>query len=285
MSVNVSLDRNIQDFLPVEKLQALKGEKLLLVIKNGQLRWRLKILLNGILEIYEALTAEAGLEIAAKIQPVAIIAEQVPPLVDGVAFCKSIKGCEKCGHITFMIVCRALDPSVPFLSYSAGADACFTGPLNVRILIHQIINIFQSREKLYPGLQEQFFNKLQNGTEQGVSKREEEFLKAISGFVTDHIYNSTLDAKTICVALGISKTVLYARIKRLTGQTVHEYIKSIRLERSLSLLAEGSLSVSQVAYEVGFNSHSYFDKCFFKRYGKRPKEYAKMKTSFTFLNP
>lgn len=284
MPEDVSFEQTIQDFLPEEKLIPIKGEKLLLVIANKQLRDRLRILLRGTLDIHEALTEEAGLELAGEIQPIAIIAEQVPPIIDGIAFCRRIKRCDRCGHLTFMIVCSEHDSSVPFLSYSAGADACFTGSLDVQILIHQIINIFQSRKKLYAGWHEMLLNKPERDMLRFVSKREEEFLKSFTGFVASNIYNSALDAKAVCLEMGISKTVLYSRIKKLTGQTVHEFIKAIRLERSLSLLAEESLSVSQVAYEVGFNSHSYFDKCFFKRYGKRPKEYAKMNKSFTLLN-
>jgi AraC-like DNA-binding protein len=66
-------------------------------------------------------------------------------------------------------------------------------------------------------------------------------------------------------------------VKTLTGQTVHEFIKSIRLKKSLRLLLEGRLSISQVAYEVGFNSHSYFDKCFARQYQMGPKEYINKK--------
>ena len=72
----------------------------------------------------------------------------------------------------------------------------------------------------------------------------------------------------------MSRTVLYAKIKTLTGQSVHEFIKSIRLKRSVILLLEGKLNISQIAIEVGFNSHSYFDKCFTKHYGVGPKEYV-----------
>jgi AraC-like DNA-binding protein len=71
----------------------------------------------------------------------------------------------------------------------------------------------------------------------------------------------------------MSRSVLYAKIKSLTGQSVHEFIKSIRLKQSLKLLLEGTMNISQIALEVGFNSHSYFDKCFVKQYGVGPKEY------------
>jgi AraC-like DNA-binding protein len=72
----------------------------------------------------------------------------------------------------------------------------------------------------------------------------------------------------------MSRSVLYAKIKSLTGQSVHEFIKSIRLKRSLKLLLDGTMNISQIALEVGFNSHSYFDKCFVKQYGMGPKEYV-----------
>ena len=107
-----------------------------------------------------------------------------------------------------------------------------------------------------------------------VNKRDEEFLNRLIYFINNNIADATLDARNISEEFGISRSVLYTKIKALTGQSVHEFVKSIRLKQSLKLLLEGRHTISQVALEVGFNSHSYFDKCFVKQYGVGPKEYV-----------
>ncbi len=106
-----------------------------------------------------------------------------------------------------------------------------------------------------------------------VSKLDRTFLNKLVGIIEPNISDFNLDAKFIWKEMATSRTVLYTRLKTLTGQIGHEFIKSIRLRKSLKLLWEGELSLSQVAFEVGFSSHSYFDKCFIKRYRMGPKEY------------
>jgi AraC-like DNA-binding protein len=93
-------------------------------------------------------------------------------------------------------------------------------------------------------------------------------------FIEANLSDPDVDAHSICRAMGMSRTVLYSKLRTLTGQSVHEFIKSVRLEHSLRLLHEGVLSINQIAFEVGFNSHSYFDRCFVKQYGIGPREYC-----------
>jgi AraC-like DNA-binding protein len=106
-----------------------------------------------------------------------------------------------------------------------------------------------------------------------LNKLDEEFLRKLIGYVESNISVPNIDARIICEEIGMSRTVLYSKIKSLTGQSVHEFIKTIRLKRSVGLLLEGTMNISQIALEVGFNSHSYFHKCFLKHYGVGPKEY------------
>jgi AraC-like DNA-binding protein len=116
-----------------------------------------------------------------------------------------------------------------------------------------------------------------------LNKLDAEFLNRLVSYIETNISDPNIDARHICDQLAISRTILYAKIKTLTGQSVHEFIKTIRLKKSLKFLLEGKLTVSQIALEVGFNSHSYFDKCLVKHYGLGPKEYVYKKKKQTLL--
>jgi len=105
---------------------------------------------------------------------------------------------------------------------------------------------------------------------------EREFLQKMAVFIKTNLSDPAVDAHSICREMGMSRTVLYSKVRTLTGQSVHEFIKSVRLQHSLELLHEGVLSINQIAFEVGFNSHSYFDRCFVKQYGMGPREYCNM---------
>ena len=110
-----------------------------------------------------------------------------------------------------------------------------------------------------------------------LSRTDTIFLHRLVKFIEDNISDADLDARRVCKEMAVSRTVLYSRIKMLTGESVHGLIKTVRLQQSVRLLLEGEMSISQVAFEVGFNSHSYFDKCFLRQYGMGPKKYINKK--------
>ena len=110
-------------------------------------------------------------------------------------------------------------------------------------------------------------------TSSSLSPRDAAFIQRLRQFIGDNFADPNLNAHRVRKEMAVSRTILYSRTRTLTGQSVHEYIRSVRLQRSLQLLLQGELTICQVAFEVGFNSHSYFDKCFLRQFGMGPKEY------------
>ena len=105
---------------------------------------------------------------------------------------------------------------------------------------------------------------------------DKEFIQSIIDLIETNLDNPDLDNEFLGEKLNLSRTVLYSKIKALTGLGVHEFIKTIRVKKSVELLKKGKLNVSQIAYEVGFSSPSYYIRCFVKQFGVSPKEYAKV---------
>jgi AraC-like DNA-binding protein len=138
-----------------------------------------------------------------------------------------------------------------------------------------ILNLIQHQEHMRQKMMEtnSFFPE-----DVSINKVDEEFINKVIRIIEENLSDPNFDYKEICDQSALSRTVLYTKIKTITGQGVHEFIKSIRLKKSLKLLTEGH-SPSQVCFDVGFNSHSYFNKCFIKQYGKPPKEFVKKKKS------
>jgi AraC-like DNA-binding protein len=195
--------------------------------------------------------------------------------MNGIEFCKEIKSATTTSHIPVILLTSVSEEKGQLEGYEAGADAYLNKPVRKEILIQVILNLIQSQEKVRDRMRESILGSNPIHPEDlVVNKRDEEFLNRLIDFINRNIANPTLDARHICEEFGISRSVLYTKIKILTGQSVHEFVKSIRLKQSLKLLLEGRHTISQVALEVGFNSHSYFDKCFVKQYGVGPKEYV-----------
>jgi YesN/AraC family two-component response regulator len=196
------------------------------------------------------------------------------PVMNGLEFCKAIKSNTSTSHIPVILLTSQWEERSQLSGYEAGADVYLTKPVKKELFIQVIINFIQSQEKLRSRIQESILSNTTFQPEEGtLNKLDEEFLQKLVAFIEANLSDPNIDARSICEELGISRTVLYAKLKSLTGQSVHEFIKSIRLKKSITYLLEGKLNISQVALEVGFNSHSYFDKCFVKQYGIGPKEY------------
>lgn len=274
-------DASALDFwanFPVDKLVKIKGKKILIVDDNKELRTYLRFILSGTFEIFEAENGQEGLAKALEIQPTVILSDLMMPVMDGLQFCKEIKSSTSTSHIPVIVLTSNGNEESQLSGYAAGADAYLSKPIKKELLIQVILNFIQNQEKMRERMREKILDtKTLQPEDLPLNKLDEEFLNKLIEFIEQNVTDANLDARSICEHLAMSRTVLYTKIKTLTGQSVHEFIKTIRLKRSIKLLTEGKLTISQVALEVGFNSHSYFDKCFVKQYGIGPKDYLTRK--------
>jgi AraC-like DNA-binding protein len=92
--------------------------------------------------------------------------------------------------------------------------------------------------------------------------------------VVENITNEKINADFISKKILISRSMVYIKIEALTGQSVNEFIRNIRLKKSTSFLKQKDCNVTEIAFNVGFSSQSYFTRCFTKKFGKSPKDYA-----------
>ena len=106
---------------------------------------------------------------------------------------------------------------------------------------------------------------------------DEKFLERAIEIIEKHISDSKFNAEILSKKVGMSRMQLYRKLRGLTDQTVHEFIRSIRLKRAVQLLEEKRMTITEVAYEVGFNDLTYFARCFRKQYNKSPSEYISTK--------
>jgi transcriptional regulator GlxA family with amidase domain len=102
---------------------------------------------------------------------------------------------------------------------------------------------------------------------------DERFLQKVVEVIEKNISDTSLNADSLGKKVGMSRTQLYRKIRGLTDQTVNEFIKNIRLKRAAQLLGEKRVTITEVAYAVGFNDLTYFARCFKKQYQKSPSEY------------
>ncbi|RAJ02361.1 signal transduction histidine kinase [Chitinophaga skermanii] len=263
--------------IPTEKFLKIKGKKILIVEDSKEIRDYLRLILSDVFEIFEAENGEQAYNMALEEMPSVIITDVLMPGMNGIQFCKEIKSHTATSHIPVIILTSQWEETMQASGYAAGAEAYLTKPVKQAVLLQVIFNFLQKQDQVYQRVRDQIYNDAPLPVDTMLSDVDQQFLNDLIQFIEANMANQELDAKQISKALLVSRTVLYNKVKSLTGQTVHEFIKAIRLRKSVQLLLSGNLSINQVAFEVGFNSHSYFDKCFHKQYGMGPKEYITRK--------
>ena len=228
----------------------------------------------GLAEKYNFRLAENGkvaLQMVGEEIPDLIISDVMMPEVDGYTLCKTVKESPKTSHIPFILLSALTLTDQQIEGIRCGADAYLTKPFIIKYLDALIENLFHRKELLveYTRMQS-----ILNPAEINVTSTEEKILKQVITFIESHISDPELSVQSICGATGFSHSYLYRMIKRITGGTLNELIKDIRIKRAAQLLKTRKLTIAEVMVEVGFSSHSYFSKCFRKVFGRSPGNYV-----------
>ncbi|UII20695.1 response regulator transcription factor [Fulvivirga ligni] len=233
-------------------------------------------LLSRYFVVHEAFNGLQALKLAEDLQPDVIISQVQLPLLNGLELCQQVRAHQQIGSIPFILISNSHGRFNQLQCYQAGADLHLVHPLKQEVIIQVVTNYIIKQEKLKQGLRSNHFTEI---TSTGiVVNKDDDFLQQTIQYLEEKLSDPAIDASYLCEKLAMSRTSLYQKIKKLTGQSVHEFIKSVRLKNSLHYLIEGRLTINQIAFEVGFNSHSYFDKCFIKHYGITPKAYIRKHT-------
>ena len=267
--------------LPLQQLTVSESDYtkglLLIVDDNDDIRTYLRTILEKRYQLIEAANGQAGLEMACKEVPDLIISDVMMPVMNGLEFCQRVKSDVATSHVpVILLTARALSQH-QVEGYESGADAYITKPFQPEVLMARVDNLLRQRQKL---------RKLWSGTthqeaptkpesiegSSTLNVREEAFIQRFRDVVTKQMSNSDLSVEDIGSELNLSRVQLYRKIKALTGQSPVELTRHIRLKRGRDLLETTDMTISEIAYKVGFTAPSYFTKCFKDEFGILPGE-------------
>lgn len=219
---------------------------------------------------YRVLTApngEVALQMAKLNVPDLVVSDVMMPQMDGLELCRHLKQTTATSHIpVILLTARTLDEQ-RIAGYEHGADAYITKPFNAPLLLARIHNLLQSRKQL-----KQAFAGSDELVNEDLSKPDKVFVDKIRNEIHQNINDSDFGVDQLGAAVDLSRVQLYRKVKALTGLSPVELIRATRLNRGRKLIEGGATSVSEVAYQVGFSSPSYFTKCFKDQFGVSPIE-------------
>ena len=249
----------------------------LVVDDNADIRTYLKSILQGKYSVLEAEDGKSGLDLAREHVPDLIVSDVMMPVMNGLQFCQEVKKDLISSHIpVILLTARALEKH-QIEGYESGADAYITKPFSPELLLARIDNLLQSRHQL-KDLWGTHPAPVAESAVQPVAAPapiEDAFISRFKQMVEERLADSNLSVEDLAAGMGLSRVQLYRKVKALTGSTPVDLLRKARLSQAQRLLQESDLTVSEIAYQVGFASPSYFTKCYKDEFGIVPGEARK----------
>ncbi len=255
---------------PVSKKKSL----VLLVEDNDDFRFYLKDNLSKKYSIIEASNGREGLKQATANLPDLIVSDIMMPEMDGLELCSQLKNEITTSHIPIILLTARMSEEKRKEGYEMGADEYITKPFSFEILESRMKNLLLKQERMKNSFQKHF--KIEPGVI-SVTSLDEKLMKKTLEEVEKNISNPDFSVEKLSKELGMSRVHLYKKLTALTGKTPIEFIRIMRLKRAAQYLEKSQLTVSEIAYEVGFNDPRYFSRYFKSEYGILPSQYANSK--------
>ncbi len=264
--------RNIDDILSLTNPpKPDERPKLLLVDDVEDFRLYLSGRLKDQYTILEASNGIDGLELALQEIPDMILTDVMMARMDGIEMSKRIKADIRTSHIPIILLTAKSGEESKLEGLAAGADDYITKPFNMDILMVKIHNLVERVRMHQQVFKEQIRIEPSKIT---VNSIDEKLIRKAIDYTESHMSNPDLSVEELSREVGMSRATLYKKILSLTGRTPIEFIRVIRLKRAAQLLKESQLTVSEIAYMVGFNNPKYFRKYFKDEFGILPSQYG-----------
>jgi ligand-binding sensor domain-containing protein/signal transduction histidine kinase/DNA-binding response OmpR family regulator len=256
-----------------ELIEAGEGKQVVLVVEDDPslLDFLSK---SFIAEGYHTLRAKNGKEALKQLdnhQVDLVISDVMMPVMDGIELCKVIKNDIDYSHLPVVLLTAKTNTDAEIQGLESGADAYISKPFKWKQLSLLIKNLLE----LQSNLKQRFAQNPLDGTEVLIGgNRDRKLLEKLTQIIEARISDPQLSVEDLGREVGLSRSSLYKKIKAKTGHVPNEFVRLIRLKTAAKLLVEQEYTIAEIGYMVGFNSHSYFSKCFFAQFKLTPTEFA-----------
>ncbi|GJM34961.1 MAG: hybrid sensor histidine kinase/response regulator [Saprospiraceae bacterium] len=250
---------------------ANKNIKILVVEDHEDLRKYLIGFLKGYYSVLFAENGIQGLEILETQNVQLIIADVMMPSMDGFEFCQKVKSQIETSHIPVILLSALSSAENTTTGLEKGADAYISKPFDESVLLAQINNLLLQRKRL----QESYTQKFMTNQHIDIGNLDNYFLNKLNAIIEKNIENEYFTVDFLAKEMGFSRSQLHRKLKQISNHSASEYITTVKIRKATTLLSSMKYNIDEVAHKAGFNSHSYFTKCFKKIHQQTPKEFLK----------
>ncbi|MGA9637737.1 hybrid sensor histidine kinase/response regulator transcription factor [Flavobacterium sp.] len=253
-----------------------KGVPTVLIVEDNQdVRHFVKSIFEHQYNIVEAENGKLGIEMASKSPVDLIISDVMMPEMDGFELCRRIKTDILTSHIPVILLTAKTSDTHREEGYKMGANAYITKPFDAEILKIRVDNLLATRKQLISKFKKDIILEPKELT---ITSADEIFLEKAIKIVEENIADADFNVNVFTDQMHMSRSVLFRKMKVLTGQSINEFVRTIKLKRAGQLLISTQMNISDVAYEVGFNDLKYFRKCFKTVFDETPSTYRSKNT-------
>ena len=260
----------LEDMETEEQIPDENKECILIIDDTADVRDYVKSLLKEEYTVIEAPDGRAGLKKAMKYVPDAIICDVMMPVMDGLECCRKLKTELQTSHIPVMLLTACSLDEQRIQGFECGADSYISKPFNSKLLLVRLRNLMDNHKRL-----KQFFGDKTTLSKESVSDVDKGFVDRFRELIEENLADSELSVEDLGSKMGLSRVQLYRKIKALTNYSPNELVRIARLKKAASLLASSEKTISEITYEVGFTSPSYFTKCYKEYFGESPTDFLK----------
>lgn len=266
-----------QESLTAENKNIHNNEKsrgiVLIIDDNQDVRDYVKSLLEEEYSVIEAANGEEGLKIAIANVPDIIICDVMMPVMDGMECCRRLKAEPRTSHIPVMMLTAYSMDEQKIKGYECGADSYISKPFSSELLMARLHNLIDNRNRL-----KDFFGDKVTTSTTPLTDTDKGFVEKLRKLIEENMGNTDFSVEDMGEKIGFSRVQLYRKAKALTGYTPNELLRIARLNKANAIIKTATeKSISEIAYEVGFSSPSYFTKCYKEFFGENPTEVLRKK--------
>src|SRR5690606_2422492 len=248
----------------------LKGQNVLVVEDNVEIRKYMVELLDGKCQVLEAENGEQAFALAVENIPDLVISDVMMPIMDGISLTRKLKSDMRTSHIPVLLLTARASVIHQMEGFETGADEYVTKPFQEDLLLSRINSIIKNRMLLRTKFES---NMLVLPEDIRLNRSDKHFLESIIDVIKNNMDSDQLNANFISQELGMSHSVLYKKLKAITGMTFIDFVRDHKLKTAKILIEEHGLTVAEASYHIGYSDKKYFSKLFKQRFGKNPSEF------------
>jgi signal transduction histidine kinase/DNA-binding response OmpR family regulator len=279
IDVQIQQEPNLKAPTPVEEFAEVVSEDeselpLALIIEdNADVTHYLRTCLSGKYQTIHAANGEIGIETAFEKIPNIIICDVMMPIKDGFEVCSTLKSDERTDHIPIILLTAKVAMEDKLTGLSCGADAYLTKPFVKAELLTRLDQLVLLRKKIMQKIDnDSLGNLLKKRAVDPETKFLQKIIKVIHEEISNHSFGSSVHLSR---KLLLSESQIYRKLKAITGKSTAVFIRSVRLQKAKEMIQTTDKTISEVAYEVGFNDPSWFSRAFKEEFGFAPSAMSK----------